>query len=151
MDTLETVLNKQQIVDLVTELFVATDQRDWPAVKRCFADRVLFDMSSAGAGPATHRTPDEIADGWAEGLKAIEALHHQAGNFRVSVYEGRATASCYGIAFHFRRTRSGRNTRTFVGSYSFLLEQGAQRGWRITGFRFDLKFIDGNAQLETDD
>lgn len=150
MDTLETLVAKQQIVDLVTELFVATDQRDWAAVKRCFADRVLFDMSSLGAGPATRRTPDEIAGGWAEGLKPIEALHHQAGNFRVAVHEARATASCYGIAFHFRRTGSGRNTRTFVGSYAFLFEQGGPHGWRITSFRFDLKFIDGNPQLETD-
>jgi 3-phenylpropionate/cinnamic acid dioxygenase small subunit len=150
MDTLESLVAKQQIVDLVTELFVATDQRDWAAVKRCFADRVLFDMSSMGAGPATHRTPDEIAGGWAEGLKGVEALHHQAGNFRVAVYEGRATASCYGVAFHFRRTRSGHDTRTFVGSYAFVLDRGGPDAWRINSFRFDLKFIDGNPQLETD-
>jgi hypothetical protein len=68
----------------------------------------------------------------------------------VTEFEGRATASCYGIAFHFRRTRSGHNTRTFVGSYSFVLERGGPHGWRISSFRFDLKFIDGNAQLETD-
>jgi 3-phenylpropionate/cinnamic acid dioxygenase small subunit len=150
MDTLEEIVAKQQIIDLVTELFVATDQRDWPAVKRCFADQVLFDMSSAGGGPAARRTPDEIAGGWAEGLKALEAIHHQGGNFRVTVYEGRATASCYGIAYHFRRTRSGQNTRTFVGSYAFVLDRATPGGWRITSFRFDLKFIDGNPHLETD-
>jgi hypothetical protein len=150
METLETLVAKQQIVDLITELFVATDQRDWAAVKRCFAETVLFDMSSLGAGPASRRTPDEIAGGWAEGLKGVEALHHQAGNFRVAVYEGRATASCYGIAYHFRKTRSGRNTRTFVGSYAFLFERGGQHGWRITSFRFDAKFVDGNSDLETD-
>ena len=85
MDTLADLATKQQIIDLLTELFVATDQRDWPAVKRCFADQVLFDMSSAGGGPAGRRTPDEIAGGWAEGLKSLEAIHHQAGNFRVAV------------------------------------------------------------------
>lgn len=68
----------------------------------------------------------------------------------MAVYEDRATASCYGIAYQFRRTRSGHNTRMFVGSYSFVLERGGDHGWRITGFRFDLKFIDGNAQLEVD-
>jgi 3-phenylpropionate/cinnamic acid dioxygenase small subunit len=67
MNTLDTIVTKQEIVDLVTELFVATDQRDWAAVKRCFAAQVHFDMSSSGAGPATRRTPDEIAGGWAEG------------------------------------------------------------------------------------
>lgn len=151
MDPLENVIAKQQVIEVLTELFVATDQRDWAAVRRCFADQVLFDMSTAGAGPATRRTPAEIADGWSEGLKKIEALHHQAGNFRVTVYEDRATASCYGIAYHFRRARSGHNTRTFVGSYAFVLDRGGPLGWRIATFRFDLKFIDGNADLDRDD
>ncbi|HVT05890.1 MAG TPA: nuclear transport factor 2 family protein [Polyangia bacterium] len=150
MDTLADLVARQQIIDVLTELFVATDQRDWAAVKRCFAEQVLFDMSSLGAGPAARRTPDEIAAGWAEGLKSLEAIHHQAGNFRVTTYEGRATASCYGVAYHFRRTRSGHNTRTFVGSYAFVLDRAGSGAWRINSFRFDLKFIDGNPQLESD-
>jgi hypothetical protein len=148
--TIEMLAAKQQVIDVVTELFVATDQRDWAAVQRCFADQVLFDMSSAGGGPPGRRTPAEIAAGWDAGLKGVEALHHQAGNFRVTVHESRATASCYGIAYHHRRTASGRNTRVFVGSYAFILEQGPHHAWRISTFRFDLKFVDGNADLEKD-
>ena len=34
---IETLAARQEIVDVITELFVATDQRDWGAVKRCFA------------------------------------------------------------------------------------------------------------------
>jgi hypothetical protein len=59
-------------------------------VARCFATTVLFDMSSAGGGPAA---------------------------------------------------------RTLVGSYNFHLVRGTD-GWRIDRFRFNLKFIDGNARLE---
>ncbi|HLK88517.1 MAG TPA: nuclear transport factor 2 family protein [Polyangia bacterium] len=147
---IEALAARANIVDVITELFVATDQRDWAAVKRCFADQVLFDMSSLGAGPPARRTPDEIAAGWAEGLSALAAIHHQAGNYRVTIHEARATANCYGIAYHYRKTASGRNTRVFVGSYAFILERGGALGWRISTFRFDLKFIDGNADLEGD-
>lgn len=147
---IEALAARTNIVDVITELFVATDQRDWAAVKRCFADQVLFDMSSLGAGPPARRTPDEIAAGWAEGLSALAAIHHQAGNHRVTIHEARATANCYGIAYHYRKTASGRNTRVFVGSYAFILDRGGPLGWRISTFRFDLKFIDGNADLEGD-
>jgi len=40
---IEALAARQEIVDVITELFVATDQRDWGAVKRCFADQVLED------------------------------------------------------------------------------------------------------------
>ena len=31
-----------------------------------------------------------------------------------------------------------------------ILDRGGPLGWRISTFRFDLKFIDGNASLESD-
>lgn len=45
------------------------------------------------------------------------------------------------------RTYSGRNTRVFVGSYDFHL-QLRDAGWRIDLFRFKVKFVDGNLELE---
>jgi hypothetical protein len=40
------VLEKDRVVDAVTELFMATDRRDWAAVRDVFAPEVLFDLSS---------------------------------------------------------------------------------------------------------
>ena len=73
------------------------------------------------------------------------------GNFVVSIAGDNAEASCYGIAYHYRARRDGRNTRVFVGSYEFRLarETGeAAPSWRITAMRFALKFVDGNPALE---
>jgi len=39
------------------------------------------------------------------------------------------------------------NTRTFVGSYDFELLKDAGR-WRIAKFKFNLKYLDGNPDLE---
>ncbi len=46
LDDLAALVDKQQIVEVITKLFVATDERDWPAVIDCFTPQVLFDTSS---------------------------------------------------------------------------------------------------------
>ncbi len=143
----ETVVQSWRIQEVITRLFVGTDRRDWAAVSRCFAPTVLFDMTSvSGDAPAT-LTPEQITTAWESGLAPIEQIHHQAGNFLIDVAGDDATASCHGIAFHYKKTYSGRNVRTFVGSYDFGLRRAAGR-WVITAFRFNLKFLEGNVELE---
>ena len=148
MTDLATLAAKDQIAACIYQLFIGTDQRDWPKVRDCFADAVHFDMTSlAGGSPAT-LTPGQITDAWEAGLKPIEHVHHQAGNLQIDVQGKAATAFCYGIALHYRTTKSGENVRRFVGSYDFRLEL-TPRGWLISSFRFNVKFVDGNLALET--
>jgi hypothetical protein len=148
--TLDDVLDRQRVIDRITELFLATDRKDWPAVEACFTPDVQFDMSSVGAGPPTSKRAAEIAAGWQSGLAALEHVHHQAGNFVVRVSGDRADAYCYGIAYHFKTRKDGRNTRVFVGSYDYELVRAttAPATWRIAAMRFTLKFLDGNPALE---
>jgi hypothetical protein len=110
---------------------------------------VLFDMTSLAGGEPSHVSGADIAAGWEQALRRIEAIHHQAGNYRVEIQGEEATAFCYGTASHYRKTTSGRNTRVFVGTYDFHLRLMNER-WRIDRFRFNLKYIDGNAELERD-
>jgi hypothetical protein len=138
---------RERVIEAVTALFVRTDMRDWAAVKSCFTGSVLFDMSSLGAGGPAVIPADRIVNGWAEGLKSLQAVHHQAGNFQVRITGDGAKVSCYGIAYHYLPNRTGRNTRMFVGSYDLHLVQ--QSGdWKIDAFRFNAKFVDGNPDLE---
>lgn len=143
------LLERERVADVINRLFVATDARDWPRVQECFAPSVAFDMTSLAGGSPTRLSPAEITTGWDTGLRPIEAIHHQTGNVSIDCQGSEASASCYGIAFHYRRTRSGFNTRVFVGSYDFHL-QSREGSWKIDLFRFNLKFIDGNRNLETD-
>ena len=147
MDDVKTLADKQQIVEVLTDLFVATDRRDWAGVKACLADEVLFDMSSLGGPPAARTAGADIAASWEKGLAPLTAIHHQAGNFRVWLRGDDADAFCYGIALHYRPNASGRNTRTFVGSYDFGLRRSEGR-WRIARFKFEAKWIEGNLDLE---
>lgn len=147
--SLATLANRAAVVDAIVALFVATDERDWDRVRAVLAPAVHFDMTSLAGGEPQTLTGDAIAAMWEEGLRPIEALHHQAGNFQVRVDGDDASASCYGTAYHYRRHPSGRNTRVFVGTYVFRLTNDGGR-WRITSFRFTVKFVDGNAELERD-
>lgn len=149
-EPLRTLVAKDQILDVLNQLFVATDRRDWPAVRACFSSNVRFDMTSVTGGEPALLAADQIVAGWAEALRKLEAIHHQAGNYRVRVDGDRADAFCYGTATHYRRRPDGRNTRTFVGSYDLHLQHEPD-GWRIDGFRFTLKFLEGNAELHEGD
>jgi SnoaL-like domain len=143
------LLEKDRIIDTINRLFIATDERDWAGVREVLADRLLMDMTSLGGGTPTQVTSQQVAAGWEQGLQPMEAVHHQVGNYRVTIEGDQATAFCYGIASHYRKTRSGRNTRVFVGSYDFHLRLLGGR-WRIDSFRFTLKYLDGNPDLERD-
>jgi hypothetical protein len=147
MDDVGVLRDRNRIVDRINALFISTDNREWDAVRQCFAAAVLFDMTSMTGGEPSRMTPDQITDAWEQGLAALEAIHHQAGNHRVTVSGDEADAFCYATATHYLTNPTGRNTRTFVGSYDFhLVREGDE--WRIDLFRFNLKYIDGNRDLE---
>jgi len=145
-DTLQAILDKEKIVETIIKLFVYTDQRDWEKVQFVFAQEVLFDMTSLAGGDPGTLTPQQITDAWDEGLKPLEAIHHQTGNYMVKINGLEADACCYATSTHYLPNPSGNNTRTFVGSYDFHLIKREDQ-WKINLFRFNLKYMDGNVDL----
>ena len=99
-----------------------------------------------GGQPVT-LTAQQIVAAWDKGLKPLKAIHHQSGNFIVDTTQNEADVFCYGIASHYLPNKTNQNTRVFVGSYNFhLIKNGAT--WQIDQFKFNLKYIDGNPNLE---
>lgn len=140
------LLNQNLIIDTVNRLFIYTDNKDWEKVKECFYNEVLFDMKSASGEEPVILTPAQIAEMWNNELKNLDAVHHQAGNFRVKLLNNNADGFCYGIAIHYRLNSTNQNTRTFVGSYDFHLVK-KNNIWLIDKFKFNLKFMEGNLNL----
>ncbi|HUJ17447.1 MAG TPA: nuclear transport factor 2 family protein [Nitrospirota bacterium] len=138
---------QNDVIAVADRLFICTDNRDWLCVRDVFAPEVLFDMTSLAGGRPETRTPAQITDAWDQGLKSLKAIHHQAGNYQTAIKGNEADLFCYGIAFHYLPNPTNQNTRTFVGSYNFHLVKGAS-GWKIDRFKYNLKFIDGNKDLE---
>jgi SnoaL-like domain len=141
------VVTRLDVEDVVIRMFVATDERDWDAVKDSFADPFVLDMTSMIGGVPATMTPSQVADAWAEGFKRLDHVHHQVGNLQTTIDGDTALVRCYGIAVHHRAAAAGLKTRTFVGTYELKLNR-AQSRWQIVELIFKLKFMDGNLQLD---
>jgi hypothetical protein len=141
------LVEKDEILTIVNKLFVYTDTRNWAGILgEVFCDKVLFDMTSLAGGDPAALPAATITAAWEAGLKPLEAVHHQTGNFDVIIANQTAVVNCYGTAWHYKQHSSGRNTRVFVGSYILGLVR-LPEGWRINAFTFLKKFIDGNLEL----
>lgn len=142
---LQVLADRLDVSDTITKLFVYCDQARWADLAdSILAENVFFD-SGFGGVPET-RTGASIADGWAEGLGALDAVHHQAGNHLIEITGDTALAHADAIAVHLKNDATQGKTRWFVGSYVLGLER-SPKGWRINRFEYKLKLIDGNADL----
>lgn len=138
---------RMAVEDAVVQMFVATDERDWPLLEDCFTNPFMLDMTSMVGGAPTEMTPGQVAQAWAAGFKPLDHVHHQIGNLRTQVGGDSALVKCHGVAFHHRGQAVGLKSRIFVGTYEIALRAFADR-WRISRLVFRLKFIDGNLELE---
>jgi hypothetical protein len=148
MSNVPELVVRQQLIDLVTDLFIMTDHKQWDSVRTSFAPLVEFDMTSLIGGQPTKLSPEEIVLAWEGALSAV-TTHHQASNFQVSLRESDADVSCYALGYHYLPNPTGRNTRLYAGLYEFHLALKEEQ-WLIDRMRFDLRFSEGNLALEQD-
>ncbi|WP_330181207.1 nuclear transport factor 2 family protein [Nocardia sp. NBC_01503] len=145
MTDLQVLSDRLEISELITKLFVYCDQLRWADMtEEVLTEQVYFD-SGFGGTPETVPTTD-ITAGWAEGLGALDAVHHQAGNHLIEITGDTARAHADAIAVHLKNDAANGTTRWFVGSYVLGFER-TEKGWRINHFEYKLKVIDGNADL----
>lgn len=143
---MSTTKDNLKITALCNKLFMYTDQRNWAALAdEVFTEKVWFDMASAG-GEAKEMSAKEICDYWQQGLADLDALHHQAGHYLISINGDGADIFAYAIALHYKEAAAAGKTRSFVGSYDLkAIREG--KNWRLSQFKYNLKFIDGNRDL----
>ena len=132
--------------DVVTTLFISTDQQDWEVVKGQFGEKVFLDYASMSGVPGTTLSPEEIVSSWKGVLPGFAFTHHQIGNVQTHIEQDQAQVLCYGTATHFLPDPEG-NIWTVVGSYHFDLARDASGFWKITSMKFNFKYQDGNTKL----
>lgn len=146
---METKNKYDELIELANKLFIYTDYQQWDKLlSQVFTKEITFDMSSLGAGDAKKMKATEVCDMWKSGFASVDNVHHQSGNFLIDFQSAdNAEIFCYAIAIHFRKSATKGNTREFVGSYN-LHAVLTDIGWRLDGFRYNLKFINGNTDLQ---
>jgi hypothetical protein len=146
---METRSKYDELIELANKLFIYTDYQRWDKLlSDVFTETVTFDMSSLGAGESKELTAKAICEMWKTGFAGIDSVHHQSGNFLVSFRaDDSADIFCYAIAIHFKNAATQGKTREFVGSYD-LHAVFTDEGWRLDSFRYNVKFVSGNAELK---
>lgn len=134
-------IERQKVEDVVNRLFIETDGKNWSAVRALFTDEVDFDMSSLTGAPLAKLPSEKITDMWDKGLKLVEQVHHQSGNFLTEINGLTAKVYCYGTATHFKNPHLKNRVTSFVGSYNLQLVK-INNAWKISALRFNKKYVE---------
>ena len=143
---MSTLTVHEQIIETVHKLFIYTDSMKWQKLQdEVFTESVFFDMSSLGS-EAKLTSAKSICESWESGFGGLDAVNHLAGNLLVSVNDDQAYVFAYATATHYKSSAIKGKTREFVGTYDLHLMNTAS-GWRIDQFKYNLKFMNGNLDL----
>jgi hypothetical protein len=142
------VNDKMELNELTNKLFMHTDAQQWDLLlSEVFTDTIQFDMSSINGQPSEQIKASEVCEMWKNGFVGIDAVHHQGGHCVITVKEDMADIYAYAVATHYKKETTVGNTRSFTGSYNLkALRTG--KGWRLTHFKYNLKFTDGNVEFK---
>jgi hypothetical protein len=142
------IADKIELQELANKLFMYTDSKQWSLLQEeVFTGEVWFDMQSAGGGEPLSVQASAICEMWDKGFEELDAVHHQAGHYLIRSEINTADIFGYAIAIHQKQSAKKGKTRSFVGSYE-LKATRTEKGWRLAQFKYNLKFVDGNATLE---
>jgi hypothetical protein len=143
--TNQEVSDKIELTELANKSFMYTDAQEWKKLlAEVFVHEVWFDM---GNGEPKVLYATEICEKWREGFIGLDAVHHQAGQYLITSKNDTADIYGYAVALHYKKVAAKGNSRTFIGSYD-LKAIRTEKGWRLSQFKYNLKFIDGNTTLE---
>lgn len=143
---MNTLTIREQIIETVHKLFIFTDSREWNKLQdEVFTESVFFDMSSLG-NEAKMSSAKSICETWEAGFAELTAVNHLAGNLLVSVKDEQADVFAYATATHYKSSATMGKTREFVGTYDLHFAL-TDKGWRIDKFKYNLKYMNGNLEL----
>jgi hypothetical protein len=146
--TIEQIADKLELTELSNKLFMYCDAKQWDKMlAEVFTPVIWFDASSIGAGEPRSIPAKDVCAMWDEGLAGLDAIHHQSGHYLITVQDDKAAIYAYGKATHYKKAATKGNTRSFVGSYDLKAER-VSSGWRLSQFKFNLKYMEGNSSLE---
>ncbi len=141
-------MDKITLTELANKLYMYTDEQRWQdLLDEVFTTDIWLDVSSMGGGEPVMIKAADLCNMWQEGFKGIDQVQHQAGHYIININGDNAAIFGYAVAYHYKASAANGKTRTFVGSYD-LKAVNTDKGWRLNQFKYNLKFIDGNATLE---
>jgi hypothetical protein len=136
------------ILELIGNLALLLDARDWDALEQLWADQVHYDRSSLFGGEPEILSAAEVVAGYREALGGLDALHHLITGHVISIDGDKATCAANMQGTHVLANPSGDPMWTVGGRHDYQLERAAD-GWRIAGLTFTVQWATGNMHIVT--
>jgi hypothetical protein len=128
--TLETLIARAEISDVVNRYATGIDRRDWGLYRSIFADEVDLDFTTWSGGEPRRMAADAWVAGVRDGLSGFDATQHQSSNHVHTIEGDAATCVSYMIARHYLIVDGDRRMQSLGGYYTNRLRRGPE-GWTI--------------------
>jgi 3-phenylpropionate/cinnamic acid dioxygenase small subunit len=107
MTDLEGLLDRAALIDQVSRLAYAEDDKDYDAFRALFADTVYVDMRTLHGGEAQEISADELTERARQALDGFDYTQHSAANVLVTLDGDRAHVRANVTAYHHLPTEPG--------------------------------------------
>ena len=134
------------ILELIGNLALLLDARDWNAFEGLFANPVHLDRSSLFGGEPEILSPAELVDGYRHTLGNLDAVHHLITCHVINLDGDQATSAANMQGTHVLVNSSGGPIWTVGGRHDYQLKQTAD-GWKIAGWTFTIEWATGNMNI----
>ncbi|WP_432931287.1 nuclear transport factor 2 family protein [Microbispora sp. CA-135349] len=148
MDEIAALVDRAEIVDVVTAVFDTVDAKNWPVCRELFADEVDADFTSLNGGEPARIGAEALVDGWRTGLHARKQSFHTVSNFAVTVDGAEAHVTTKGYSYNLLDAALGGGMFEVWGVYRLRLVRRAE-GWKVTAFAFDAWHTRGDEAVRT--
>jgi ketosteroid isomerase-like protein len=141
--TLEYLLDRAEIIDVLNRYATALDGRDWKRLATCFTPDAV-----ALYGPVLGRHEgfaaiEELCRG---ALEPLDSSHHMITNHEIQIDGDQARTHCYLHAQHTKAGTEGGDNFVIGGAYIDELVRTSQ-GWRIQQRELQLIWQEGNPRV----
>jgi hypothetical protein len=134
------------ILELIGNLALLLDARDWNTLEGLFADSVYYDRTSLFHGEPEILTPAELVGGYRQALGNLDALHHLITCQVINLNGDRATCAANMQGTHVFANATGGPMWTVGGRHDYQLTR-TPAGWRIAGLTFTIQWATGNMNI----
>jgi hypothetical protein len=136
------------ILELIGNLALRLDARDWTALEAVFTDTVYYDRTSLFGGDPMTLARGDLIEGYRQSLGNLDALHHLITCQVISLDGDQATCAANMQGTHVLANSFGGPIWTVGGRHDYQLQRTAD-GWRIAGLTFTIQWATGNMHIVT--
>lgn len=139
--TIETLVDRAEMIRIADAIDAAVDAKDWQAARALFTDEIRVDFTSLVGGEPATIPADALIEGWSGNLTQEKQSFHLRGNHRIK-FDGLDAAVLHSHGYAWNRMERGmleENGGEALWEVWGNYEHGfvrTERGWRVNAMTF---------------